>query len=252
MNKTIINPLSGRRIKIGKATFRKVMKLKDDVEELQKRSKEQKQDINKKQNKAREYLLQLNIDELRRDVKKQLKISREKNKEAKKKLLSLNIEELQKDVQKKLSETSERNKEAKKTLLKLDIADLKRLAKKQLMQTSAKNQATQDIIKKHDVFETKILMVPRVNNVAFKRAMRTYIIKPIESNKYNYEQFINDIKYNTTNALKKELKIKRGIRAQFTLLCKFYLSSDEEHTFTEKNFNTACRRIVNTMDINQS
>ena len=107
MNKTIINPLSGRRIKIGKATFRKVMKLKDDVEELQKRSKEQKQDINKKQNKAREYLLKLNIDELRRDVNKQLKISREKNKEAKKKLLSLNIEELQKDVQKKLSETSE-------------------------------------------------------------------------------------------------------------------------------------------------
>ena len=107
-------------------------------------------------------------------------------------------------------------------------------------------------MKKHDQFETKILMVPRVNNVAFKRALKTYIIKPIESNKYNYEQFINDIKYNATNALKKELKIKRGIRAQFTLLCKFYLSTDEEQQLTEKNFNTACRTIVNTMDIDQS
>ena len=56
MNKTIINPLSGRRIKIGKATFRKVMKLKDNLEEMQKISKKQTQSNNKKQNKAREYL----------------------------------------------------------------------------------------------------------------------------------------------------------------------------------------------------
>ena len=31
--------------------------------------------------------------------------------------------------------------------------------------------------------EIQTYMVPRVNNVAFKRALKTYIIKPIESNK---------------------------------------------------------------------
>ena len=55
MNKTIINPLSGRRIKIGKAIFRKEMELKNNIEELQKISKKQTQANNKKQNKAREY-----------------------------------------------------------------------------------------------------------------------------------------------------------------------------------------------------
>ena len=80
-----------------------------------------------------------------------------------------------------------------------------------------KKQAAQDIIKKHDQFETKILMVPRVNNVAFKHATRTYIIKPIESNKFNYEQFITDIVYNANIALSKEIRVRHGIRALFTL-----------------------------------
>ena len=65
-------------------------------------------------------------------------------------------------------------------------------------------------MKKHDEFETKFLMVPRVNNVAFKRAMRTYIIKPIESNKFNYEQFITDIVYNANIALSTEIRIRLG------------------------------------------
>ena len=250
MNKTIINPLTGRRIAIGKATYKKVMKLRDNISSFQQTAIKQTQDIKKKQNKAREYLLKLNLQELQRDIKKQQKETKAKNKEAIEYLLELNRQELERDVSKQ--QTKERNEETQQTLLKLNIQELKRLAKKQLLQNIAKKQATQDVIKKHDEFETKILMVPRVNNVAFKRALKTYIMKPIESNKYNYEQFINDIKYNATNALKKELKKKRGIRAQFTLLCKFYLSTDEEQQLTEKNFNTACRTIVNTMDIDQS
>jgi hypothetical protein len=95
-------------------------------------------------------------------------------------------------------------------------------------------------------------MSPMVNNVSFKHALKTYIIKPAESNKENYEKFINDMAFSAKNAMTKELKIKNGIRAQFTLLANFYLSSDEEHKLTEKNFNTACRTIVNTTDINQS
>ena len=38
MDRTIINPLSGRRIKVGKATYRKVMKLKSNIDELHHRS----------------------------------------------------------------------------------------------------------------------------------------------------------------------------------------------------------------------
>ena len=74
MNKTIINPLTGRRITIGKATYKKVMKLRDNVLALQQQTTgEQIQDLKKKQNKAKEYLLKLNLRELQRDVKKQQK-----------------------------------------------------------------------------------------------------------------------------------------------------------------------------------
>ena len=52
----------------------------------------------------------------------------------------------------------------------------------------------------------------------------TYTIEPIESNKFNYEKFINDMTYNTNVGLTKQIRIKHGIRAQFTLLANFYLS----------------------------
>ena len=89
--------------------------------------------------------------------------------------------------------------------------------------------------------ETKILMVPRVNNVAFKHAMRTYIIKPIESNKFNYEQFITDIVYNANIALSKHIRIRHGIRAQFTLLANFYLSGDQERNYQKR---TSTRHVM--------
>ena len=94
-------------------------------------------------------------------------------------------------------------------------------------------------------------MVPLQNNRAFKHAMVTYIIKPIESNKYNYEQFINDMKYNAKKSLTREIIKRRGIRAQFTLLANFYLSSDEEKKLSEKNFNSACNVLVNTTDVKE-
>ena len=55
MNKTIINPLTGRRIAIAKATYKRLMKLRDNIASLQQTAREQTQDINKKQNKSREY-----------------------------------------------------------------------------------------------------------------------------------------------------------------------------------------------------
>ena len=62
MDRTIINPLSGRRIKVGKATYRKVMKLKSNIDKLHQISRNQTTSFSKKQNKAKEYLLKLNID----------------------------------------------------------------------------------------------------------------------------------------------------------------------------------------------
>ena len=47
MVKTFINPLTGRRIAIGKATYKKVMKLKDNVEELKKIANKQARHIRK-------------------------------------------------------------------------------------------------------------------------------------------------------------------------------------------------------------
>ena len=70
----IINPLTKRRIAIGKATYNRVMKLRDNVSALQQTARKQTQDINKKHNKARGYLLKLNLRELQRDDnKKKLK-----------------------------------------------------------------------------------------------------------------------------------------------------------------------------------
>ena len=113
MNKTIINPLTGRRITIGKATYKKVMKLRDNISSFQQTAIKQTQDIKKKQNKAREYLLKLNLQELQRDVKKQQKDTKAKNKEAIEYLLELNRQELEKDVSKQQSK--ERNEETQQT-----------------------------------------------------------------------------------------------------------------------------------------
>ena len=94
-------------------------------------------------------------------------------------------------------------------------------------------------------------MVPLQNNRAFKHALVTYIIKPIESNKYNYEQFINDMKYNSKKALTKEIMKQRGIRAQFTILANFYHSTDPEQKLEEKNFNSSCTVMVNTTEVKE-
>ncbi len=69
----VINPLTGRRIAIGKATYKRVMKLRDNIAVFQQTARTKAQDINKTQSKARECLLKLNLQELQRDVKKQTK-----------------------------------------------------------------------------------------------------------------------------------------------------------------------------------
>ena len=146
----IINPLTKRRIAIGKSTYKRVMKLRDNVSALQQQTTgEQIQDLKKKREKSREYLLKLNLRELQRAVKEKQKETKEKNKKAIDHLLELNHQELKRDVEKQ--QQKEKNKEeAQQALLKLGIQKSKSLAKQQLLQTIAKKQATQDVIKKHD------------------------------------------------------------------------------------------------------
>ena len=242
MVQKIRNPLTGRMIIVGKSTYKRVMKLRDNVSVFQQTARTQAQDINKKQNKAREYLLKLNLQELQRDVKKQQKETKEKNKEAVEYLLELNRQELERD---KEQDTEKKNKEAQQALLKLGIQKLKSLAKQQLLQNIARKQAREERIKKHDEFETKILMVPQENNKIF-HALETYKIKPIESNQYNYEQFLNDINYNVKQLLTKMLKKWKGIRAQFMLLANFYNDSDPDQKLEEKHFLTKANPLVNT------
>ena len=93
MVQKIRNPLTGRMIIVGKPTYKRVMKLRDNVSVFQQTARTQAQDLKKKQNKAREYLLKLNLQELQRDVKKQQKETKEKNKEAVEYLLELNRQE---------------------------------------------------------------------------------------------------------------------------------------------------------------
>ena len=95
-------------------------------------------------------------------------------------------------------------------------------------------------------------MIPLVNNVTFKRALETFIIKPLESNRFNPEKFIKDIYYRAFELLSKQLKAKRGMRIQFTLLADFYQSTDLEKKLSEKNFNTSCLPVVNKNDIKLS
>ena len=58
----IINPLTKRRIAIGKPTYKRVMKLRDNILALQQQTTgKQIQDLKKKRDKNREYLLKLNL-----------------------------------------------------------------------------------------------------------------------------------------------------------------------------------------------
>ena len=221
MANTIINPLTGRRITIGKTTYRKVIKLQNSIAELRTLANKQLLDTREKKEKAKKTLLKLDVADLLRNARKQLAVTREKKNKAKDKIL------------------------------KMDIDDLLRNAKKHISRVNAKKDETERFLRKNDEFETKILMVPLQNNRAFKHAMVTYIIKPIESNKYNYEQFINDMKYNAKKALTKEIMKKRGIRAQFTILANFYHSTDPEQKLEEKNFNSSCTVIVNTTEVKE-
>ena len=109
MVQKIRNPLTGRMIIVGKSTYKRVMQLRDDVSTLQETTKKQIQDTKKTQDKAREYLLKLNLQELQRDVKKQQKETKAKGKEAIEYLLELNRQELERDVAKQ--QTKERNEE---------------------------------------------------------------------------------------------------------------------------------------------
>jgi hypothetical protein len=100
--------------------------------------------------------------------------------------------------------------------------------------------------------EPKLNMVVLQNNKAFRHILETYIISPIESNLYNYEKFLDDIKYRVQDLLEQQLMIKKGLRIQFTFLSDFYLPTDEEKKLDEKNFNSSCLPVVNNHDISKN
>ena len=66
----VINPLTGRRIAIGKSTYKRVMKLRDNVSVFQQTARTQAQDLKKKQNKATRN----NKKKLKKRTKKQSSI----------------------------------------------------------------------------------------------------------------------------------------------------------------------------------
>ena len=68
---------------------------------------------------------------------------------------------------------------------------------------------------------------------------------------YNYNNFLDDCKLSSSDLISKQLKLKRGLRVQFTLLCYFYLPTDEEQKLEEKNFNSSCQPIVNMTSMKQ-
>ena len=91
---------------------------------------------------------------------------------------------------------------------------------------------------------SKLKMISVLHNKAFKHAQQTFMIKPTDDNTYNYFKFLDDIKLSSRVLLSKELANKKGLRIQFTLLCKFYLSTDEDKKLVEKNFNSSSQSIV--------
>ena len=78
-------------------------------------------------------------------------------------------------------------------MTKLNVHELVRLVKKQLQKTKEIKKQRNKITKNFNELDPKILMIPLVNNVAFKRALEAFIIKPLESNKFNYEKFMKDM-----------------------------------------------------------
>ena len=201
---TIRNPLTGRMIKKDGRTFKKVNKLKHSILDFQ------------------------------AIVKQQLQKSNVHKKHIQTIILKNDVKELQRDVVKQKEKTKKKQKKAKNLMTKLNVNELIRLVKKQLQKSNETKKQRQTLTEKITELDPKILMIPLVNNVAFKRALETFIIKPLESNKFNFEKFIKDIYYKAFELLSKQLKTKRGMRVQFTLLADFYLSGDEEQKLSER------------------
>ena len=80
MANTLINPLTGRRITIGKSTHRKVIKLQNSIAELRSLANKQLLDTREKKEQAKKTLLRLDVADLLRNAKKQLAVTREKKK----------------------------------------------------------------------------------------------------------------------------------------------------------------------------
>ena len=100
---TIINPLTGRRITIGKTTHRKVIKLQNSIAELRTLANKQLLDTREKKEKAKKTLLKLDVADLLRNAKKQLAVTREKKNKAKDKILKMDIDDLLRNAKKHIS-----------------------------------------------------------------------------------------------------------------------------------------------------
>ena len=160
---TVINPLTGRKIRIGARTYKKVVKLSKGIQDLKSLVKQQLQKTADHKKHIKTIVLKNDIRELQRDVAKQ----KEKT---------------------KIKQTNDKNR-----MTKLNVHELIGLVRKQLQKTKEIKKQRNKITKTFNELDPKILMIPLVNNVAFKRALETFIIKPLESNKFNYEKFIIDV-----------------------------------------------------------
>ena len=84
---TTTNPLTGRRITIGKATHRNVIKLQNSITELKRLADKQLSETREKKEQAKKTLSKIDIKDLVRNAKKQLSVTREKKNKAKDKIL---------------------------------------------------------------------------------------------------------------------------------------------------------------------
>ena len=103
---TIINPLTGRVIKVGKVTYRKVMKLKSNINDLlqvTKKQDSQKREIKKKE---LERLAKVDIADLLYSSKKHDKQKREEKKKIQDRLAKVDITDLLYTARKHISDVN--------------------------------------------------------------------------------------------------------------------------------------------------
>ncbi len=137
---TMRNPLSGRKIKIDGRTYKKVNKLKNSILDFQAIVNKQLQKSNVHKKHLETVVLKHDITDLQRDVIKQKEITKIKH------------------------------MKTKDLMTKLSVHELIRLVKKQLQKSKETKKKRNKLTETFNALDPKVLMIPLVNNIAFKRA----------------------------------------------------------------------------------